>query len=139
MPEQFSILRLAFPSGPDVECRAILSSITGAHIGGFPLHVGEEHTVVALQRLPARVQKHFGEVPHVILEPKLQTRSSGWLASPKVEHIGFFFAAARSQALVVVWYESDAEPLMCAENRRRFEQLGWDSLAKNVVYGAAQA
>ena len=115
-----------------MECRTIVSSVTGGHIAGLPLRGGEEHTVVALQKLPARVQKHFGDVPHVVVEPELHAHSSGWLAGPKVEHMAFLFAPSRMQSLVVVWYEPAGEPIISPENRKRIEHLDWDSLAKKT-------
>jgi hypothetical protein len=132
MSEQFSILNITLRSGAEVECRTIVSSVTGAHIAGLPLHGGEEHTVVTLQKLAPRIQKHFGDVPHVVIEPQLQARSSGWLAAPKIEHMAFFFAPLHSQALVVVWYEPAGEPLISPENQKRIEQLDWKSLARKV-------
>ncbi len=133
MSEQFSILNLVLQNAPEVECRSIVTSVTGAHTAGLPLHRDEEHTVVALQKIPARIQKHFGDVPYVVLKPDLQSHSSGWLAAPKVEHMAFLFAPSRMQALAVVWYEPDLEPLISEENRRRIERLDWDKLAKKVL------
>jgi hypothetical protein len=131
MSEQFSIFSIALQSGLEVECRSVVSSITGAHIAGLPLQRGEEHTVVALQKLPARIQRHFGDAPHVVLEPELRPHSAAWLSAPKVEHMALLFAPSRMQSLVVVWYEPAGEPLMSTENRKRIEHLDWDSLAKN--------
>jgi hypothetical protein len=132
MSEQFSILNLALQAGPELECRTIVSSITGAHIAGLPLRGGEEHTVVTLQKLPGRVQKHFGDVPHVVLERELHAHCSGWLAAPKIEHMALLFAPSSTQSLVVVWYEPASEPIISPENRKRIERLDWDSLAKKA-------
>jgi hypothetical protein len=136
MSEQFSILNLSFRDAPEVECRTIVSSVTGAHIAGLPLQRGEEHVPVALQKIPPRIYKHFGDVPHVVIEPELRSHSSGWLAFPKVEHMAFLFDPSHMQALAVVWYEADVEPLLSAENRKKIEQLDWRTLAKKVVHDA---
>jgi hypothetical protein len=132
MSEQFSILNLGLQGGPELECRTIVTSVTEAHIAGLPLRAGEEHTVVDLQKLPARVQKHFGGVPYIVVEPELRAHSSDWLAAPKVEHMALLFAPSRMHSLVVVWYETADEPMLSPENRKRIEQLDWDSLAKKT-------
>lgn len=130
------MLKLSFREAPEVECRAIVSSVTGAHIAGLPLHTGEEHVPVLLQKIPARIYKHFGDVPHVVIEPELKSRSSGWLAPPKIEHMAFMFDPSGMKALAVVWYEADVEPLVSAENRKKIEGLDWNTLAKKVVHEA---
>jgi hypothetical protein len=136
MSEQFSILDVKFRNGPEVECRTIVSSVTGAHIAGLPLRSGEEHTVSALQNLPTRVEQYFAGFAYVVIEPSLLPHSSGSLAGPKVEHMGFLFAPSRDEGLTVVWYESEGEPLLSAENRKKIEGLNWNSLAKRVEHEA---
>jgi hypothetical protein len=136
MSDQFSLLKFSLQHAPQVECRTIISSITGAHLAGLPLRSGEEHTPIALQKLPARIRKHFGDVPHVVIEPMLKPHSSGWLAFPKVEHIALLFDPSRMQALAVAWYETEAEPLISPENLKRIEQLDWTARAMSVGHEA---
>jgi hypothetical protein len=136
MSEQFSILELAFRNAPEVECRMVVSSVTAAHLAGLPLRDGEEHTPILIQKLSARVSKHFGDVPHVVIEPQLRRHPSGYLAFPKIEHIALLFAPFAMQALAVVWYEADSQLLLSAENRKKIELLDWNALAKRVEQDA---
>jgi hypothetical protein len=136
MSEQFSILKLSFQNTSEVECRMIVSAVTGAHIAGLPLRSGEEQIPVALQKIPARIHKYFGDVPHVVIEPELKSHSSGWLAFPKIEHMGLLFDPSGLRTLAVIWYEAEAEPVLSAENRNKIERLDWAALAKKAVHEA---
>jgi len=134
MSEQFSILSLLLKNAPDVESRMIVTSVTGAHIAGLPLHAGEVRLPLGLQKIPARIHRHFGDVPHVVIEPELKSHSfSSNLSFPKVEQMSFMLDPDSMRALVVVWYGDDSECLLSAENRRKIEFIDWNSVAKKVV------
>lgn len=139
MSEQFSILGLKFQGVPEVECRMIISSVTGAHIAGLPLRADEEQFPLDLQRLPSRIHKHFGDVPYVVIEPQLKSRkATSWLAFPKVEHMAFLLDPESMLELVVIWYEDDSQPLISADNRRNIERIEWHSVAKKMIHETAR-
>ena len=46
--------------------------------------------------------------------------------------MAYLFAPSREQALIVVWYEFEAEPVLSPENRKRIELLDWNARARGV-------
>jgi hypothetical protein len=114
----------------------IVSSVTGAHMAGLPLKTGEADIPLGLQKVPTRVCKHFGEVRYVVIEPELVRHSAEWFVFPKIEHMAFFLAPATTQTLVVVWYETNLEPLVSAENRQKIAKLDWSALVNREPHVA---
>ncbi len=127
-----SLRDIEISGAPPLQCRAVFSTVTFAHVAGLPLKPNDEINPVNLQKLETRVPKQFGNVPFHVLQPELVKHYSGTFAFPKVERMAFLLAEDTSEALVLVWYEPEDDCFMSDDNVRKLKKVQWHEHARVI-------
>jgi hypothetical protein len=138
-PEPFLTVQLA--SGHRIVAEEIhIGRTYGGLLEGWP-HDALNERIIA--KLAEKNQGHFGKLPVFRLPSNIlrgtDEESIAFALMPPVEMSALFTCAwARdsdscSSALIIVWHQHSAQPLMCDAVRARIEQIYWTTLAGDVV------
>jgi hypothetical protein len=141
LPEPVITVRLA--SGLQISATTLLIGATYENLLSMP---NERHN----ERLLLSREKYYhaiwGPLPVHIVQPEtfqLQQHRLSEDESPRVINLlpacviaAVFQSRVKldTHELVVVWYQSAANPLMSSEVRAKVEQLDWSSLAEEVEF-----